>query len=235
MDTQKVAIITGTGAPIDEALKKAFTGEHVAVELVGYKVDSEPSIAARPGRRIIDFTNEEEVRGAIASIVKKWQRIDYLVTCPDLRLISRLTDLEEKDWEKTIALNLTSVFLMCKYVLPLMVRQRAGKIINLSSDAAHLGAIKGAAYAAAKAGVIGFSKGLSREVSGQGITVNVVSVGLVGEGAVFFAEGLERNSIPLGRVGRWEEVADVIICLLSEKMSYMTGQTIHVNGGLFMP
>lgn len=235
MNVERVAIVSGTGGPVDHALIEAFGEEKVFVELVEHKGSSIPAFSNRVVVKTIDIANEEEVRLSVNSIVEKRQKIDYLVTCPDLRYHMALIDFTDQQWEDSFKTNLTSVFLMCKHVVPIMIKQQSGKIVHLVSDAARTGAYKGAPYAASKASVIGFSKSLSREVASFGITVNVISVGLIGEGAIPFRQDLESNTIPLSRVGQWEEVANMVLCLLSGKTSYITGQTLHVNGGLFMP
>jgi len=234
MGTGKVAIVMGTGGPIDAALARAFAQEQISTELIEHKT-SKPIVSDQWRTTTIDITNEGDVRQAIQAIAKKRQKVDYLVTCPDLRLQVAATDLADPQWEDSTSINLTSIFLICKHALPVMIKQRFGRIVNVTSVAAHTGAFRGAAYSAAKAATLGFSKALAREVADYGITVNLVSAGLVGDGSLPFRQDSEGTSIPLGRFGRWEEVVEMVVLLVSDRVSYVTGQTIHVNGGLFMP
>ncbi len=236
MDESKVAIICGMGGALDAILAKTLMDNGINVEMIEHRADSMivDSTGVAGGRFSVDLTNEEEIQAAIGQIIVRRGKVDYLINCPDLRLNSSLDELDGKAWDDSISFNLTSVFLTCKHVVPTMIAQGKGRIINLSSDAAHVGAQNGAAYAAAKAGVIAFSKVLVREVGSKGITVNTVSAGLIGEDLLPFRNDLGVNSIPLGRSGRWEDVANAVLCLLDERLSYLTGQTVHVNGGLLM-
>ncbi len=235
MSQEKVALISGTGGTIDSALAKALLEAGYLVEHVGQQGALSPSLLNELSVRAVDLTDENKIQIAVQSVLEKRQRIDCLVNSPDLRHHRALTELTEKLWDESMAINLTSIFLMCKHALPIMMKQKSGKIVNVVSDAARIGAYMGAAYSSAKGAVIGFSKSLSREMASYGITVNMISVGYIGEGIVPFRQDSEGNAIPLGRVGQWEEVATICLCLLDEKVSYMTGQTIHVNGGLLMP
>ena len=235
MKPEKVAIVSGIGGPVGSALSEVLSEAGVSVELVGQQSGGTPAPIMTVGSTTVDFTHEDQIQKAVQSILEKRQRIDYLVTCPDLRYHHPLWELPEKLWDESVAINLTSVFLMCKHVVPVMMKQKSGKIVNVISDAARIGTYQGAAYASTKAAVIGFSKALSREVASYGITVNLVSAGYVGEGTLPFRQEPDGNTIPLGRVGQWQEVANACLFLLDEKAGYMTGQTVHVNGGLLMP
>ena len=178
---------------------------------------------------------EESVRAAVQAVAARRDRIDGLIVCPDFRLQGALAATASEDWDHCLALNLTSVFMVCKHVLPVMIKQGAGRVINVSSDAGRMGVLNGAAYAAAKAGVMTFSKALAREAASQGITVNVVSLGMIGEEILPLGAETDLGGVLLKRAGKWEEVAQAILGLLHDRSGYLTGQTIHVNGGLYMP
>lgn len=234
MGAEKAALIVGTGGRLDVALAQALIDAGISVDLFvhGDTLD----IPARARLTLIDLTNEEQIQAAVQSVYALRGKIDFLINCPDFRISLPLTETAAKEWEECVALNLTSVFLLCKHVVPGMIKKRSGRVINLSSDAARMGAVNGAAYAAAKAGVITFGKSLAREVAAYGIRVNCVSLGLMGEDDSLTLGGeTDISAIPLKRTGKWEEAAGAVFCLLDEKQEYMTGQTVHVNGGLYMP
>jgi len=146
--------------------------------------------------------------------------------------------MSDQDWDDVIATNLTSIFRLSKAVIGAMIKTRYGRIINISSSVATLGRVGQTNYGASKAGIIGFSKSLAREVATRGITVNCVAPGLIDTDLTKSMSDLEREStlknIPLARAGTPEDVAAAVLFLASPAAEYITGQTIHVNGGLFM-
>lgn len=236
MQEGKVAVIAGMGGVRDAVFAKTLAADGISVELLTHgEGDSFPDAATNISVSRLDITREEEIQRSVGAVAERHGTIDFLITCPEFRIDSALVDLPEEEWERSVALNLTSVFMICKHVVPVMIRSRAGSIIHLSSDGGRMGIMRGAAYAAAKAGVGTFSKALAREVAGYGIRVNVLSTGLIGEDALPLGADGGTGDILLKRKGTWEEVAHMALCLLHERSSYVTGQTVHVNGGLYMP
>lgn len=235
MKEKKVAVIAGTGGSRQASFARALAVRDISLALLVHGNAGLPDAGDDAPIVRLDITNEEEIRNAVRSVVESRGKIDYLVTCPDFPVCGALTDTAEKDWEQCVALNLTSVFMICKHVVPFMINSRTGSIINVSSDAGKMGVLKGAAYAAAKAGVSTFSKSLAREVADYGISVNVISAGMIGEDALPLGADAGIGDILLKRKGKWNEVAHMAVCLFDERSSYLTGQTVHVNGGLYMP
>lgn len=235
MSTKKVVLIVGMGGRRDAALARVLLEEGMAVELLLHGGKSALDIPSQVHTGPIDLTDESNIEAAVQAVATRQEKLDALIVCPDFCLQGALAETSSNDWEECIALNLTSVFMICKHVVPVMIKQGAGRVINVSSDAGRMGVLNGAAYAAAKAGVMTFSKALAREMAAHGITVNVVSLGMIeGEVQALGAE-TDLSGVLLKRAGRWEEVAQAVLGLLHNRSGYLTGQTIHVNGGLYMP
>lgn len=235
MSTEKVALIVGMGGQLDVTIAKTLIAEGIAVELFIHGEKQFPEVPARVQLTALDLTDEGTIEAAVQSCAGRKGRVDYLINCPDFRINCPLPDTTAKEWDDSVALNLTSIFLMCKHVVPLMMKQKSGRVVNVSSDAARMGALNSAAYAASKAGLITFSKSLTREIADYGIRVNVLSLGMMGKDILTFGAEADISAVPLKRTGKWEEAAYMVSCLLSEQLEYMTGQTVHVNGGLYMP
>jgi 3-oxoacyl-[acyl-carrier protein] reductase len=165
-------------------------------------------------------------------------RLDIVVNNAGVAVDALLLRLREEDWERALRINLTGVFHCTKAALRPMVRARYGRIINLTSVVAEMGNAGQAAYAAAKAGVIGFTKSVAREVASRGVTVNAVAPGLVETEmtAALASEqkALYANVIPAGRMAAPEEVAAAVVFLASPAAGYVTGHVLDVNGGLYM-
>jgi 3-oxoacyl-[acyl-carrier protein] reductase len=172
----------------------------------------------------------------IDTILERYKKIDILVNNAAITIDSLTINYEVEDWARMINVNLNGAFLCSKYCLPSMIEQKWGRIVNISTVAAIIG-LKGApAYSASKAGLIGFSKSLAKEVARKGITVNALALGLIKGGGMFdtVREDIMRvyiEQIPMGRPGTPEDVANAIKFLVSDSAAYITGQTIGVNGG----
>lgn len=235
MVEKKASLIAGSGGRLDAVLAKALIDRGNSVELLVHGGRTTARMPAQALVTSVDFNDEDSISAAVLSLIAREGKIDGLVNCPDFRINRPLTETTAKEWEESVSLNLTSVFLVCKHVVPFMMERKSGRIINFSSDAARMGAPDGAAYAAAKAGVITFSKSLAREVAAFGIRVNVLSLGMMDEDVAPMGGETDISGIPLKRTGKWEEAAQAAICLLDDKLEYLTGQTVHVNGGLYMP
>jgi len=235
MSAERVVLIVGMGGERDVSLARALVEEGFAVELLVHNGTSAAGIPPQVYSGAIDLMNEDAIRTAVQAVAARKKQLDSLIVCPEFAIRGALIDTQSLDWDECIALNLTSVFLVCKHVVPFMISQRAGRVITLSSDAGRMGGLNGAAYAAAKAGVMTFSKALAREVAAHGITANVVSLGMIGEEIRPLGAETDLSGVLLKRAGKWEEVAQAVLGLLHERSGYLTGQTIHVNGGLYMP
>ena len=240
----KAVLVTGASRGIGRAIALELA-ENGYVVGVNYKINEEKAndvvdnIKNRGGKAIAlqaDVTNPKEVEEMIEAFTKKFNEIYGLVNNAGIYKRKKFPELTLEDWEETIRTNLTGTFLCTKYALPYI--PNGGKIINFASVLAHSGSTQGAHYAASKAGVIGFSKSLAREVGARRITVNVIAPGAT-ETAIIANDTSEKRkererATPLGRVGKPEEIAYAVIFLLSNNAKYITGETMNVNGGLWM-
>ena len=186
----------------------------------------------------LDVTNAVSIPNIAKEIVDQFGRIDVLVNNAGIVRDQLLMRMKVEDWDAVLATNLTSVYGCCQSVLRTMLKQRSGRIINISSVVAQTGNSGQTNYAASKAGLIGFSKSLAREVASRGLTVNVVAPGMIDTDMTAEIEGFAREAllerIPMARLGLPDEVASVVCFLASHDASYITGQVVAVNGGLYM-
>ena len=242
----QVALVTGGSRGIGRAiaLRLAAAGATVVVNYRENAPAAEETvrlIAAAGGRACaarFDVGDAEAVRVGVQNIVDEHGRLDLLVNNAGLAVDALLLRLKEEDWERVLRTNLTGVFHCTKAAVRAMVRARYGRIVNLTSVVAEMGNAGQAAYAAAKAGVIGLAKSLAREVAARGITVNAVAPGLVETDMTAGLDDRQRsfytNVIPAGRIATPEDVAAAVAFLASPEAGYITGQVLHVNGGLYM-
>lgn len=186
-----------------------------------------------------DVSDATRVSKMIDAVLECYKKIDILVNNAAITIDSLTVNYEVEDWDRMINVNLNGAFLCSKYCLPSMIEQKWGRIVNISTVAAMVG-LKGApAYSASKAGLIGFTKSLAREVARKGITVNALSLGVIKGGGMYdtVREDIMQSyveQVPMGRPGTPEDVANAIKFLISDSAAYITGQTIGVNGGFYM-
>lgn len=189
----------------------------------------------------VNVTLASEVKTAVADVLERRSRIDILANIAGGTIYRKpIEDLSWAEWKEVIDINLKGTFLFCREVAPVMQRQRAGRIINTSSNYGVTGSALRTPYSAAKAGVIAFSKSLALEMATYGVLVNVVAPGPTDTPRVLGhstpeVRKLRANEIPLGRTGRPEDLAEAFYYLTTPESSWITGQTFHVNGGLVMP
>lgn len=244
----RVAVVTGGAGGIGQAVvfRLAEDGYRPVIidqnEAVTRELTAELKSKGIDGSSLIfDVTQAAAVRNAFAKIVTDFGRIDVLVNVAGGTLHKHaVEDFPLAHWQATIDINLSSTFLCCQAVIGAMKAQRSGSIVNVSSAIGFTGAVNRAAYAAAKAGIVGFSKALALELGPSGIRVNVVAPGRTATKRVVAGYSPEEwrsadKLNPLGRAAEPAEIADAVAFLASEASSYMTGQTLHVNGGKFMP
>jgi 3-oxoacyl-[acyl-carrier protein] reductase len=186
----------------------------------------------------VDVTDVAAVDTLIAGVLERHGRIDVLVNNAGIARDQLMLRMKRADWDEVIATNLTSAFTCFQAVLKPMIRQRSGRIVSISSVVGQMGNAGQVNYAASKAGLIGFSKALAREVASRNITVNVVAPGLVEtdmtEALTNRAQGDWASQIPLGRIGSPADVAAAVCFLASDEASYITGHVLAVNGGMHM-
>jgi 2-hydroxycyclohexanecarboxyl-CoA dehydrogenase len=245
----RAAIVTGAGSGIGRgiALALARAGARVAVvdvneagaRAVVREIENESGTAEAYKT---DVTKKAEVDRMVALVSKRWGSVDILVNNAGWDRPIPFIETTEEFWEKILAINLKSVFICTKAVLEVMVKQGAGKIINISSDAGRVGSTGEAIYSAAKGGIIAFTKTIAREMARYHINVNCVCPGP--SDTPLFQEEFAKKSprlaesltrfIPWGRLGTPEDVAPAVVFLASDAAEYITGQTLSVSGGLTM-
>jgi len=245
----QVALITGASSGIGRATAEAMArqGARVAVNYCKNRPGAEAAVATirRASQEAMpvhaDVTRSTEVQAMVQAVRAAWGRIDIVVNnAGDLLARRTLADMSEEYWDQIMALNLKSAFLCTQAVWEEMAARKSGCIINITSIAGRNGGGPGAAaYAAAKGGLLTYTKGLARELAPYGVRVNAVAPGVIAtpyHERHSSPELLQKfiTSIPVGRAGSSEEVADVIVFLASPAARYITGETIEVNGGMLM-
>lgn len=242
----QVAIVTGASRGIGAAIAGdlARAGAHVVVGYRTQQVQAEQVVAdivAQGGSAeplAIDVAQSAEVDAAVRGVVARLGKVDVLVNNAGISedaLIVRITD---EQWQRVLDVNLKGVFNCTKAVARPMMRARGGRIINLSSVVGVTGNAGQAAYAAAKAGIIGFTKSTARELASRNITANVVAPGFIETDMTQTldagARAMYQTMIPLGRLGRGEDVAAAVTFLAGPGAGYITGQVLHINGGMYV-
>ena len=186
---------------------------------------------------VLDVTNNDQISRLSESIKKDFGSIDILVNNAGITRDNILLRMKEDEWEDIINTNLSSIYKMSKSVLRGMIKKRSGRIISITSVVGAMGNAGQSNYAAAKAGIIGFTKSLAREIGIRGITVNAIAPGFIETDMTDSLPDDQKEAlasqIPMGRLGTVNEVAEVVLFLASDGGSYITGQTIHVNGGMY--
>ncbi|MDB9460683.1 3-oxoacyl-[acyl-carrier-protein] reductase [Dolichospermum planctonicum] len=240
----QVAIVTGASRGIGRAiaLQLAFEGAKVVVNYTSSSTAADQVVAeitAAGGEAVAiqgDVSQENQVDTLIKTTLEKFQRVDILVNNAGITRDTLLLRMKLEEWQAVIDINLTGVFLCTKAVSKIMLKQRSGRIINIASVAGQMGNPGQANYSAAKAGVIGFTKTVAKELSSRGITVNAVAPGFIITDMTsdIKAEGILQY-IPLGRFGQPEEIAGMVRFLASDPAAaYITGQVFNVDGGMVM-
>jgi len=243
--TDKVSVITGASQGIGEILARMMAKEGALAVLLDIQQDKLESVArairddgGRAAAYAVDVGSSEQAAEVIKAILTEYGHIDHLVNNAGITRDNLLMRMKKEEWDSVIRVNLTGVFNLCKSVIRSMMNQRSGRIVNLASVSGVMGNVGQANYSASKAGVIGLTKTLAREAASRGITVNAVAPGYI---ATPMTERLSEsiknqylNIIPLKRFGTPDDVAQAVRFLLSDAASYITGEVIHVNGGMRM-
>ena len=242
----KTALVTGASRGIGRAvaLALAAAGARVAINYAGNVKAAEEvkaAVEAAGGTAILcqaDVADSAAVEAMVAAVVKEFGTIDILVNNAGITRDTLLMRMKDEDFAKVLDTNLKGVFYCTKAVSKLMMKKRAGRIVNMASVIGLVGNAGQANYAAAKAGVIGFSKSVAKELASRGITVNVVAPGFIGtDMTAGLPESVKEKmltDIPLGRMGEPEDVASAVLFLASDQASYITGQVVNVDGGMVM-
>jgi 3-oxoacyl-[acyl-carrier protein] reductase len=240
----KVAVVTGASRGIGHGIATmlAARGAHVVAAARSNHADTTVAAIKEGGGAAevasVDVGDRGAVEQMIAATLERHGRIDILVNNAGITRDQLLLRMKQDDWDEVMKTNLTGAFLCAQAVIRPMIRQRGGRIVSVSSVVGQAGNAGQANYAASKAGLIGFSRALAREVASRGITVNVVAPGLIDTEMTRAisekAHGDWAAQIPLGRLGATTDVAAAVCFLVSDEASYITGQVLAVNGGMYM-
>jgi 3-oxoacyl-[acyl-carrier protein] reductase len=241
---EKIAIVTGASRGIGRAIAERLASGGAHVVCVARESNAQATvdaIGAGGGKASIagmDVTDRDAVDRLVKETIERHGRLDIVVNNAGITRDQLMLRMKQTEWDEVLATNLTAAFTLCQAALKPMIRQRAGRIVAVSSVVGQMGNAGQANYAASKAGLIGFCKALAREVASRQVTVNVVAPGFVDTD---MTRAIAANAkvdwatqIPLGRLGTPADVAAAVSFLASDEASYITGQVLAVNGGIYM-
>jgi len=237
----KNILITGASGGIGNALVKKFVSLGGNVLGAGTKTEKLDLIKKQyPNIKVkkFDIGNHSGIEEFIDSVSLELGRLDVLINNAGINMDNLSLRMKDEDWKKVIDINLTSTFLLSKHAIKKMLKNKFGRIVNITSVVGHTGNSGQSNYSASKAGIIGMSKSLANEYAKKNITVNCVSPGfIVSDMTMNIADKVKlylTSRIPMGKLGTGEDVSNCVAFLSSEQASYVTGETIHVNGGMYM-
>ena len=241
----KVAIVTGASRGIGRGIALGLAQAGATVVCAARDLARLESVVAeitaaggRAHAQVADVASRASIEALVSGTLSAHGRIDVLVNNAGITRDNLLLRMKAAEWDDVVATNLTSVFLATQAVMKAMLKQRAGSIVNIGSVVGLTGNAGQANYAAAKAGLIGFSKSVAREVASRGIRVNVIAPGFIDTDMTRAMTDATKQallaSVPLGRTGTTEDIAALVVYLASDASSYVTGQTISVDGGFHM-
>jgi 3-oxoacyl-[acyl-carrier protein] reductase len=245
MPDNRTAIVTGGGQGIGKAIALELASDQIDVAVADIDLESANSTAndakAHGVKSLavqVDVSDAASVDAMVERISDEFGHVDYLINNAGINRDALMMRMDDTAWRSVIDINLTGTYLCTKAVIRLMMKQKFGRVVNVSSVVGVMGNAGQTNYAASKAGIIGFTKSLAREVAGRGITVNSVAPGFI---LTAMTDALPEKAredlialIPNGRLGVPEDVASAVRFLVSDGASYITGQVLHVNGGMYM-
>jgi 3-oxoacyl-[acyl-carrier protein] reductase len=240
--TGKGALVTGASGGIGGAIAEALHAQGAAVAISGTRAEKLNELAAKLGSRVFVLPCDLRDRAAVAKLGEEAEKalgqVDILVNNAGITHDNLFMRMKDEEWDDVIAVNLSSVFVLTRGILRGMMRRRAGRIVNIASISGVLGNPGQGNYAASKAGLVGMTKSLAREVSSRGITANCIAPGFI---STPMTDALTPKqveaiaaAIPAAKFGKPEDVAAVVVFLASDEAGYVTGETVHVNGGMVM-
>ena len=237
----KKILITGATGGIGKALVKKFTSLEGNVLATGTKSEKLDLLKNEfPEINILkfDISEHSKIEEFIENVNSQLTSLDVVVNNAGIALDNLSLRMKDEEWQKVIDINLTSTFLLCKYAIKKMLKNKYGRIVNIASIVGHTGNIGQANYAASKSGMIGMTKSLAIEYAKKNITLNCVSPGFIQSNMTDkISESIKAvltSKIPMSKLGSGEDVANTVAFLSSDAASYITGETIHVNGGMYM-
>lgn len=243
----RVVVITGGSKGIGRSVAYKFAEEKARIIIMHYdpdesaseetlKVLSQKGVEAESHK--VDVSSFEAVAESFKDVLSRFERIDVLVNNAGITKDTLLMRMSEADWDAVINVNLKSVFNCTQAIIRSMIKKRSGKIVNIASVVGQIGNAGQANYSASKAGIMGFTKTVAREVAARGVNVNAVAPGFIDtEMTEVLPEKVKESfiqQIPMGKLGKPEDVADAVYWLCAEGSAYITGQVIHVSGGMYM-
>lgn len=240
----KIVLVTGASRGIGQAIALTLGGAGATVIGTATSVNGADAITSMlkdnkiNGQGMeLNVANNNQIKDVMGKIVEKYGSVDILINNAGITRDNLLMRMKEDEWDDIMNTNLASVYKMSKSVLRGMMKKKAGRIISISSVVGAMGNAGQTNYAAAKAGIMGFTKSLAREVGARGITVNAVAPGFIETDMTDSLPEEQREAlskqIPMGRLGTTEEIAGTVLFLASDAGAYITAQTIHVNGGMY--
>jgi 3-oxoacyl-[acyl-carrier protein] reductase len=240
--TGKKALVTGATGGLGGAIARRLHAQGATVALSGTRVEALEALAKELGERAevtpCDLSNRESVEALVPAAEAKLGGLDILVNNAGVTRDNLFMRLKDEDWDLVLAVNLTAAFRLSRAAVKSMMRRRYGRIVSIGSVVGTSGNPGQGNYAASKAGLIGMSKSLAAEVASRNITVNVVAPGFIESPMTDVLNEKQREGIladvPMGRLGQGADVAAAVAYLASEEAGYVTGQTLHVNGGMAM-
>lgn len=240
--TGKKALVTGATGGLGGAIARTLHAQGASVALSGTRVEALEALAAELGERAVvtpcNLAEKESVEALVPAAEDRLGGLDILVNNAGVTRDNLFMRLKDDDWDSVIAVNLTAAFRLSRAAVKTMMRRRHGRIVSIGSVVGTAGNPGQGNYAASKAGLIGMSKALAAEVASRNITVNVVSPGFIESPMTQALNDKQREGIladvPMGRLGAGADVAAAVAYLVSDEAAYITGQTLHVNGGMTM-
>lgn len=241
----KVALVTGASQGIGRACALALASEGASIALAARSLDKLEAVAAEIAATggharpfVLDISAEDSIKAGAKAVLAEWGRVDILVNNAGVTRDGLALRMKAADFDEVLRTNLTGAFLLTQAVLSSMMKARAGRVINITSVVAQVGAAGQANYAASKAGLIGLTKSLAREFASRNITVNAVAPGFIQTAMTAVLTEEQKAGIlaqvPLGRYGADTDIAAAVAFLASDAAGYITGHTLDVNGGMHM-
>jgi 3-oxoacyl-[acyl-carrier protein] reductase len=240
--TGKRALVTGATGGLGGATARLLHQQGATVAISGTRVEALEALAAELGERVViapcNLSDKESVEALVPTAEEKLGGLDILVNNAGVTRDNLFMRLKDEDWDNVIAVNLTAAFRLSRAAVKTMMRRRYGRIISIGSIVGTTGNAGQGNYAASKAGLIGMSKALAQEVASRNITVNVIAPGFIESPMTQALNEKQREGIlsdvPMGRLGSGGDIAAAVVYLASDEAAYVTGQTLHVNGGMAM-
>ena len=238
----KTALVTGATGAIGEAIARALHAQGATVAISGTRQEALDKLAGELGERVhilpCDLSNMEQVEALVPSAEEKMEKLDILVANAGVNKDNLFVQLKDEDWDKVIAVNLTATFRLTRAAVSRMMRRRYGRIVGISSVVGFTGNPGQGNYTASKAGMVGMMKSVAAEYAKRNVTANCIAPGIITSAMTDKLNDKQRETIlskvPAGKLGTPLDVAAAAVYLASDEAAYVTGQTIHVNGGMAM-